>query len=201
MGTADETPEREDKDDKSFDFTGYVEKGKRAAAIVIVAVAFLQSLYASYIKEADEDVAKENYVVQKQALEQFSNEVDVELAYLRGQIDGLKAVVSGREPKAEVAAALQGEEPSSGDEVEEVVPEPQYDHYIVPEPAEEMSVSEDEGIMTEDAEGFEPEPEPALREEKKAERKPNSYNPRDMVQQRSLKVDLPDAPWEGRKKK
>jgi len=195
MGTADETPEREEKGDKSFDFAGYVEKGKKLAAVVIVAAAFGQSLYAAFFKEADEDVAKDNYVVQKAALEQFSNEVDVELAYLRGQIDGLKAVVAGREPSPEVSAALKKMEPAVAGTIVDVVPEPPADSFVPPEPDEDtMSIEEDEG-----AEEFEPEPAP--REEKKAERKPDPYNPRDMVQQRSIKVDLPDAPWEEQRKK
>jgi len=108
MGTTEETQEPGEKDNKSFDFHELVDKGKKWAATVVVIVAFLQSLYASYIKEADETVAKDNYAVQAMALEDFSNKVDVRIAEMSGRLGSLEAVCVGvLQPKVADAATPQ----------------------------------------------------------------------------------------------
>ena len=85
--------------------------GKKLAAIAIAAVAFSHSLYATYFQESDEAVAKDNYTLQRDALEDFSDEVAIELAYLKGQVDILKDGCRNTETILIEGPPLASEEP------------------------------------------------------------------------------------------
>lgn len=194
MGTTEEPQEPEEKDSKSFDFHDYVDKGKKWAATVVVLVAFLQSLYASYIK--DEDVAKETYTVQKTAMEEFADEVDISLdeledqvAFLQGQVDVLKAALPGETLAAlaiedAAAAALDEDGAEDGPNLVQVNPDPQMS--VEEDPLEQIRVEEDL-------------PPELLEELKKAKKRKRAPRGDKRPEQRHIKIDLPDAPWEQRK--
>jgi hypothetical protein len=142
------------------DFHSLIDRGKRWAATAVIVAAFLHSLYASYIKEAEEGVAKSNYKVQTEALEGFSTGVDIELAIMSGRLDMLERVCIGALQSRESAPAVRAQHSSQTEEdpeqtEERVYPPPPPDHVAqIPSPSSHY------------------------------------------MEQKSLKVRLPDAPWE-----
>lgn len=75
---------------RRFDLQDHLDTGKRIATALVILSAFLQSVYASYIKTEDENIAKEAYGIQSKALENFSGNVDVKIAELSGRLSVLE---------------------------------------------------------------------------------------------------------------
>lgn len=129
--------------------------GKKIGIALAMTLAISHSFYASYLKE--EDVAKGNYQVQKKALEGFSENVDVTIGRMQGQIDILMRVCL---PAAAPLAVRSAPAPSEVDSFEDPDADILDEIFELEVASAPMTVAE----MP--------------------------------LPQESLKVQLPDAPWE-----
>lgn len=157
---------------KKFDLHDLVDTGKKWAGTAVVVAAFAHGLYAAYIKE--EEVAKKAYNVQRTALEGFSDHVDLEVASLKGRVESLERVCMFALVSNTGLGSAMADAPT-------------------PLAAGRGPASEEEGEEAEETTSTDGDEVKSM--PKSAESKPPPH-----LEQHSLKVRLPDKPWEKDKK-